>query len=106
VEVRASAQGLIERDVALERLGKALDAGRRGEGALVCIEGPAGIGKTRILEAAGELARARDMEVLSARAAEFERDHPYGVVRQLLGRPVAGASERSTGVLCSGAQRP
>ena len=52
-----------------------------GGGAL--IEGPPGIGKTRLLAAARSLADGR--LVLSARGSELERDFPFAVVRQLLG---------------------
>jgi hypothetical protein len=59
------------------------------------VEGPPGIGKTRLLAAAG--AAAEDLEVLRARASELERDFPFGVVRQLF-EPVffaAGEERRS-----------
>ena len=52
-----------------------------GGGGLL-IEGPPGIGKTRLLAAARELAGER--VVLSARGSELERDFPFAVVRQLL----------------------
>jgi DNA-binding CsgD family transcriptional regulator/tetratricopeptide (TPR) repeat protein len=57
---------------------------------VLLVEGPAGIGKTTLLERAVEAARAGGMTVLRARGSELEQDYPYGVVHQLLDAPVAG----------------
>ena len=54
---------------------------RESRGAVVLIEGPAGIGKSRLLAAARE--RARGMTVLTARCSELEREFSFGAVRQL-----------------------
>ncbi len=92
--------GLEERDEELAALGRVLEAARSGAGRGLLIEGPPGIGKTRLLHAAP----AEDMTVLSARASELERDFPFAVVRQLL-EPVArdelftGAAELALPVL-------
>jgi DNA-binding CsgD family transcriptional regulator/Flp pilus assembly protein TadD len=86
---------LVERERELEEFERLCAAARRGEGAAAIVEGPAGIGKTRLLAAAGEA--AEDVEVLRARASELERDFPFGVVRQLF-EPVffaAGQEQRS-----------
>mgnify|MGYP003287810900 CR=1 FL=1 len=86
---------LLERERELEEFERLRAAARRGEGAAAVVEGPAGIGKTRLLAAAGE--GAEGLEVLRARASELERDFPFGVVRQLF-EPVlfaAGAERRS-----------
>jgi hypothetical protein len=71
----------VERERELEEFERLRAAARRGEGAASIVEWPAGIGKTRLLAAAGEA--AADLEVLRARASELERDFPFGVVRQL-----------------------
>lgn len=50
---------------------------------MVLLEGPAGIGKTRLLAEARRLGESAGMRVLTARSSELEREFPYGVVRQL-----------------------
>jgi DNA-binding NarL/FixJ family response regulator len=82
---------LVERERELEALGRVVEAARRGEGGAALVEGPAGIGKSRLLDAAAS--SAADLEVLRARASELERDFPFGVVRQLF-EPVLFAAER------------
>jgi hypothetical protein len=47
------------------------------------VEGPAGIGKTRLLAEAREKARAVGFTVLAARGSDLERELPFDVVRQL-----------------------
>lgn len=74
---------LLERDVELATIGSLLDAARGDSGQILTIEGEAGAGKTSLLDAAGRLAADREMRVLRARGGEYERDFPYGVVRQL-----------------------
>ncbi len=74
---------LLERDGDLALLGALLAAAQAGEGRLVVIEGPAGIGKTRLLDEARAAADGLGLAVLHARGGE-ERDFGFGVVRQLL----------------------
>lgn len=74
---------LLEREAELDRLATVLEGVGSGSGAAVVVEGPAGIGKTRLLEAARELAAGAGLEVLSARPGEFERELGWGVVREL-----------------------
>jgi predicted ATPase len=54
-----------------------------GDGGVLVVRGPAGIGKTALLRVGGRLAQERGVGVLRARAAPFERGFPFGVVRQL-----------------------
>ncbi len=88
---------MLERDRELERIDDALLAAREGTGALLIIEGAAGIGKTALTLAAQRRAREMKIEVAAARGSELERELAFGVVRQLLEPHVAGAdqSERS-----------
>ena len=83
---------LVERERELGELADALAAAREGTGRLVFIRGEAGVGKSRLLEAAAGQAAASGMCVLSARGLEFERDFPFGVALQLLEPPLATAS--------------
>jgi len=74
---------LLERDRELKRVVERLDTAHEGHGGVAVVESPAGIGKTRLLEAAWERAALRGFRVLSARGGDLERQFPYGVVRQL-----------------------
>ncbi len=81
---------LLERSRELAILRAAVDrAAAAGEGASVVIEGIAGIGKTRLIGAASEMAAAQGLRVLSGRGAELEHDLAFGGVRQLFG-PLVG----------------
>src|SRR5690348_11000877 len=75
---------LLERAAELDALDGALASVREGAGRLVVIEGPAGIGKSRLLAAARQTAAEAGAVVLAARCSEFERAFPFGAVRQLL----------------------
>src|SRR6185437_11408069 len=82
---------LLERERELERLHAAVRAvGQQAGGALV-IEGPAGVGKSRLLEAGRVRAASLGIRVLRARSTELEQGFPFGVVRQLFERPLAEA---------------
>ena len=88
---------LLERETEL----RTIEALVRGTAALperfVALEGTAGIGKTRLMLAARDLAVDAGLQVLFARGAELEQDFGYGLVRQLF-EPVlagAGADERA-----------
>ncbi len=85
---------LLERDEELERLRRLTVDAAHGRGSAVVVEGPAGIGKTSLLDAGTRLAAAAGLDVLAARGGELERDFAYGVVRQLLERRVRRASRR------------
>lgn len=74
---------LVEREAELDRLTAAAHGLAAGEGGLVLFEGPAGIGKTRLLAELRDRARAAGAGVLGARATTLEREYGFGVVRQL-----------------------
>src|SRR5204863_6653855 len=80
-----------------------VEAARRGEGRLAVVEGTAGIGKTRLLSAARELALAAGVDVLSARGGELEGEFAFGIVRQLFEAPLAVATSETRGELLAGA---
>jgi DNA-binding CsgD family transcriptional regulator len=78
------AVGLLERAAELDVLSGLLDAAKRGEGRLVVVEGPAGIGKTGLLEACGEDAGKRGITALRVRADELVMGSSFAAVRELL----------------------
>jgi DNA-binding CsgD family transcriptional regulator len=100
---RVEGRLLLERDAELAELDAAI--GRTGDaaGSVVLVDGPAGIGKTRLLDEACDRARAAGLEALTARGGELERAYAFGVVRQLLESRVARASPEDRGELLSGA---
>src|SRR5262245_4824880 len=98
--------GLLERERELAALDRLIAGAVDGRGRVALIEGPAGIGKSRLLAEARE--RAGGMTVLTARCGELERDFSFGAVRQLLEpvadreRLLAGAAAPVAGVLEGG----
>jgi ATP/maltotriose-dependent transcriptional regulator MalT len=70
---------LVGRDAELQALERALDAVAGGSAPVVEVVGEPGIGKTRLLGELCASAEERGHLVLSGRAAEFERDLPFGV---------------------------
>ena len=81
---------VLGRQAELEQLTAMLDAVAAGPRAVV-VEGPAGIGKTTVWQAALQAARARSFTVLAARAAQTEATLPFaGLIDLLEGVPEAG----------------
>jgi len=75
---------LLERGFELGAVHDAVAAAARDAGRLVVVEGPAGIGKTRLLDETRERAAQAGMHLLAARCDPSERDVPFGAVRALL----------------------
>jgi DNA-binding CsgD family transcriptional regulator len=78
-------EALLERESEIAALSGTLARARDGAGGVVLVEGPAGIGKSRLLAAAREEAERAGMEVLRARGRELEREASFGVALELLG---------------------
>ncbi|MGF4046398.1 AAA family ATPase [Paenarthrobacter nitroguajacolicus] len=93
---------LLERQEQVSALAGLLRRGLSGSGQLAVIQGPAGIGKTRLLEETQRLARGLDAEVLSARGGELEQGHPFGLVLRLLEHRISKASEDELAILFRG----
>jgi len=93
---------LLEREDELRRLGAAIEAAAAGRGSVLYLEGPAGIGKTGLLDAGRELAEAAGLSVHSARGGELERDFAYGIVRDLFERRLAEADPAERKELLAG----
>jgi DNA-binding CsgD family transcriptional regulator len=98
----ASHEAIYERQAELDKLSAALTAARTGAGRLVVIEGPAGIGKSRLLAEARAMAESDGMTVLVTRGIELERDAPFGVVAGLFAAMLAAVPDRERTRLLSG----
>jgi DNA-binding SARP family transcriptional activator/DNA-binding CsgD family transcriptional regulator len=101
---RAAGSRIVERDNEIGLIGMLLGDAIAGEGRVALIEGPAGIGKTRLLAEARAQAPALGMAVLSARGSELEREFPFGVARQLFEAALVDPARRDR--LFSGAAAP
>ena len=95
---------LLERDREFGVFETLLAARGREAGSLLLVEGPAGIGKTGLLLALRERASTAGFRVLAASGSDFERDFPFGVVRQLF-EPLV-AADGASGRLLAGAAAP
>jgi hypothetical protein len=83
---------LIGRDAETAELARLIDKAAM-VGQAVVLVGEPGIGKTALLGTAGELARARGFEVLTATGVESESQFPFAGLHQML-RPVLGATKQ------------
>jgi DNA-binding CsgD family transcriptional regulator len=87
---------LLERDAELARLDALILEAAAGRGAVVAVEGPAGIGKTELLAVVRRRATERGFRPLRAQGRELETEMAFAVVRQLLEPALmpAGPGER------------
>jgi DNA-binding CsgD family transcriptional regulator len=84
---------LFERLGELGELDAQIERAADGQGCLAVVEGPAGIGKSRLLAEARRRAEG-SMRVLSSRGSELEGEFPFGVVRQLFDSELADPARR------------
>lgn len=103
---RAPTWPLLEREAEIARLQALTQHAKRGRGRAVLVQGPAGIGKSRLLAETQSRALAAGLTVLAARGGELERDHGFGVVTQLLEPPLSRAPRHQRGRLIDGAAGP
>ncbi len=94
---------LVERERELAELAAVL-SDDDPTGRLAVIEGPAGVGKTRLLSEVRRRAEERGTLVLAGRAGQFEQEFPFGVIRQLFEGQLAEPARRER--LLSGAAVP
>src|SRR5947207_5244590 len=92
VRPRQPRNRILERQSEVGALEAIVADARHGSGTVAVVEGPAGIGKSSLLEAARGYALKGGVTVLGARGGELEVDYPFGVVRQLF-EPVAREAE-------------
>ncbi len=97
----ADSVDLLEREVELAAL-DALIAAVPAGGRVIVVEGPAGIGKTRLLAETRRRASSAGLQVLAARGSELELEFSYGAVRQLFEPLLAAASPEERGELLAG----
>ncbi len=104
--MRLSTAPLVGRDCPRAVLLSAVAAVADGHGSCVVLEGPAGIGKSRLLTAAADDARERELAVVVARPTELDRIAPLNaLLRALRSGPdpvladaaVAGLAEQDGG---------
>ena len=74
---------LLDRDAELTELGRRLRSARAGSGRVIVVEGPAGIGKSTLLAAAGRMARDDGTAFLLARCSPLEQHAAWGMASQL-----------------------
>jgi DNA-binding CsgD family transcriptional regulator len=97
---------LIERAVEIEVLDGVVRSLAEGDGGVVVIDAPAGLGKTALLEHAALAAADAGCLVRRAAPGPLERHFPFGVVRALLEAPLREASEDERAQLLDGAAAP
>ena len=77
--VGAGSGCLLEREEELARFDQLFERAREGSGQLLVVSGPAGIGKTRLMEAASSAAADLGFYVGRAVAGELEWDLAWGL---------------------------
>jgi predicted ATPase len=75
--------GLVDREREMNVLRTMVDELGGGRPGCLLIEGPAGIGKTRLLDEVRRLAAGAALPARSARSSALEKDFDFGVARQL-----------------------
>ncbi len=98
-----STPDLVERERELDTLEAVAREAADGRGRVLLLEGPAGIGKSRLLAELRGRAHAAGTRTLAARGGELERELPFGVARQLFEALVAGPAPA---VVLEGASAP
>ena len=88
-DARPSWTALVERDAERELIESAVAGSELGEGRVVLVYGPAGVGRSSLLRACASDAAARGIVVLQAGGDELERGYGFGIVRQLLEARIA-----------------
>jgi DNA-binding CsgD family transcriptional regulator len=96
------AAGLLEREHQLAEIRATLEHAREGSGEALLIEGHAGIGKTRLHEAALDSARKMGFRVLRAAGTELERHIAFGIAARLLAAQLDELSARHREALLAG----
>lgn len=83
-EIGMASPVLVEREDEVAALEAAIRRTASGEGGMVAIGGPAGIGKTRLVEAVLGMASAHGVTTLVAAGSPLEQGLPYATIGQAL----------------------
>jgi len=94
---------LLDREDDLAAIDTALGEAVGGTGGVLLIEGPAGIGKTVLLDELRRRASTLGMTVQTARGGELERGFGFGIVRQLIETVLVEADDAERARLLAGA---
>jgi DNA-binding CsgD family transcriptional regulator len=97
---------LLEREAELGALADTLRGAREAPGTAVLIEGPAGAGKSSLLDWTAATAWAGGLTVLRAAGSPLDASVPFGVVRQLFDRAVAALDPDARAAALSGMAAP
>ena len=97
------AADLVDRQREVAQLRSCLDDALAGAGGLALMEGPAGIGKTRLLAETRRLAAQAATFTLTARGSQLEKEFGFGAVRQLF-EPALVDPDRRQRLLSGAAQ--
>jgi DNA-binding CsgD family transcriptional regulator len=76
---------LYERDDELAAIEELVVQAVEGRGAALHLRGAPGLGKSSLIRAAAEVAAGAGVRILAGRGTELEREHAFGVTRQLFG---------------------
>jgi DNA-binding CsgD family transcriptional regulator len=68
-----------------------------GRGGVILLEGPAGIGKTTLVQRVAEASQEAGIRVLSARGGELEHNLGFGIVGQLFAKLLRGSNDLLAG---------
>jgi DNA-binding CsgD family transcriptional regulator len=93
----------LERDSELAHFEHAVAGASAGAGRLLVVEGRPGIGKSQLLGAGCELARAAGQRVLCAAGDELERQFAFGIALQLFEHAVTGSDDEREAALAGAA---